>query len=177
MKFSNNRFVTAAALLGGAWLLCAFVPPPGATLTWNASTSSGISGYDLYYGGVSHTYTNMVSVGNATNATITGLKSGATYYFAVTAIDAAGVQSAYSNEASYTIGSFIPPTVQISVVKGKVTLTGTGYPGTNYEILASQTLTNWSVIGSTIATTNGTLEFMDPTGAIHPRYVYRLKQH
>jgi hypothetical protein len=177
MMLSNKNLIAMAALLGGALLLCAFVPPPGATVAWNPSTSSGVAGYHLYYGGVSHNYTNMVDVGNATNATITGLITGTVYYFAVTAYNASGLESAYSNEASYTIGSAVPPTLQISVVRGQITLTGTGQAGTNYNILGSQNLTNWSVIGSRTASANGTFQFTDPAGATHPRYIYRLQQH
>lgn len=75
------------------------------TLGWNPSTGSGITNYHVYYGGVSHTYTNVVSAGAATNVTITGLKSGATYYFAATAIDYLGLESVDSAEISYTLGS------------------------------------------------------------------------
>jgi hypothetical protein len=177
MMLRNKNLIAAATLLGGALLLCAFVPPPGATVAWNPSTSSGIAGYHLYYGGVSHNYTNMVDVGNATNATITGLTTGAVYYFAVTAYNASGLESAYSNEASYTIGSPVLPVLQISVVVGQVTLTGTGHAGTNYNILGSQNLTNWSVIGSMTANANGTFQFRDPAGTSHKRYIYRLQQH
>jgi hypothetical protein len=48
-------------------------------------------------------YTQTIGVGNATAVTVTNLISGSTYYFAVTAYNAAGVDSLYSNEVSYTV--------------------------------------------------------------------------
>jgi fibronectin type 3 domain-containing protein len=38
--------------------------------------------------------------GNSTTYPITGLTKGVTYYFAVTAVDATGNESAFSNEGS-----------------------------------------------------------------------------
>lgn len=48
-------------------------------------------------------YTNKVSVGNVTGATISGLLSGKTYYFTTTATDTTGLESDLSNEAMYTV--------------------------------------------------------------------------
>jgi len=43
------------------------------TLAWNPSTDSTVAGYKIYYGSASGNYTNVVDVGNVTNATISGL--------------------------------------------------------------------------------------------------------
>jgi hypothetical protein len=85
------------------------------TLGWNPSTGNGITNYHVYYGGVSQTYTNVVSAGTATNVTITGLKSGATYYFAASAVNNLGLESVDSNEISYTLGSSNTPPVISSI--------------------------------------------------------------
>jgi hypothetical protein len=71
-------------------------------LTWNPSPSANIIGYDIYYGGASGNYTNMVWVGNVTNWTIPGLLGGVTYYFAATAVNRSGLQSGYTSQTSYT---------------------------------------------------------------------------
>src|SRR5437588_11967925 len=73
------------------------------TLVWNPSPGTNVAGYNVYYGVASRTYTNKVNVGNATNATVSGLIEGTTYYFAVTAYDTYGLESDYSNEMSYTV--------------------------------------------------------------------------
>ncbi len=68
------------------------------TLAWNASPSSGVTGYVIWYGLASGVYTNSVAVGNQTTATVTGLLADTRYYFAVKAVSAGGT-SAFSNEA------------------------------------------------------------------------------
>ena len=73
------------------------------TLAWNASTNPIVAGYNVYYGGASGTYTNEISAGNATNATISGLVEGTTYYFAATTYTSSGVESPFSSEVSYQV--------------------------------------------------------------------------
>ncbi|HET7624075.1 MAG TPA: fibronectin type III domain-containing protein, partial [Verrucomicrobiae bacterium] len=73
------------------------------TLQWSPSTDSSVTGYNIYYGVASRNYTNKVTVGNVTNATVTGLQEGVTYYFAATAFNAIGLESDFSEEVSYTV--------------------------------------------------------------------------
>ena len=70
-----------------------------ATLAWDPS--SGATGYKLYSGSSSKTYTNVTDVGNVTSNVVAGLVLGRTYFFAVTAYDSGG-ESDFSNEISYT---------------------------------------------------------------------------
>jgi len=72
------------------------------TLAWNRAVASGLAGYHLYTGVSSGNYTSSLNVGNQTNATISGLTTGARYYFAVTSYTSNGLESAFSNEISYT---------------------------------------------------------------------------
>jgi hypothetical protein len=73
-----------------------------ATLTWNANTDSDLAGYKIYRGTASGVYGAVLTTlqGNATSYVATGLQSGTTYYFVVTAYDTAGNESPYSNEVS-----------------------------------------------------------------------------
>lgn len=76
-----------------------------ATLSWGAPAAS-VTGYRVYYGAGSRNYNQALGSGEfvATSTyVVTGLQSGRTYYFAVTAVDAAGAESSFSNEASKTI--------------------------------------------------------------------------
>ena len=84
------------------------------TLAWDPDAGTNIAGYKIYYGVASRTYTNTNNVGNVTNATISGLISGTNYYFAATAYDTSGLESAYSNEAVYTNQAAAPPTIVLS---------------------------------------------------------------
>ena len=54
----------------------------------------------IHYGTASGTYSQGIDVGNTTSYTVSNLIDGQTYYFAVTAYNAVGYQSVYSNEAS-----------------------------------------------------------------------------
>jgi len=80
-------------------------PPPTATtatLTWNAVSDPSLSGYKVYIGTASGTYTKIIPVGNTTFYTIDSLTTGTTYFFAVTAYNSAG-ESSPSNEVSKSI--------------------------------------------------------------------------
>jgi hypothetical protein len=77
-----------------------------ATFGWKASASPETVGYNIYYGQSSRAYTSKLAFGDVTQATISGLTGGVTYYFAATSYDSAGVESSYSPEIVYTV----PPT-------------------------------------------------------------------
>lgn len=69
-------------------------------LGWEPDPDPQVIGYNVYYGSASRDYTNAISVGAATNATVSGLREGLTYFFAVTAYTWDGLQSDYSAEVS-----------------------------------------------------------------------------
>jgi len=79
-----------------------------ATLSWGASTSSSVTGYNVYRatssGGESGTTaingSALISGSSYTDSSVT---AGATYYYVVTSVNSSGVQSAFSNEISGTI--------------------------------------------------------------------------
>ena len=79
-----------------------------ATLAWDAVQVATLSGYRIYYGTSPGLYFqsrgNGLTVGrDATAYMVTGLSSGTTYYFAATAFDTSGNESAYSAEVSKAI--------------------------------------------------------------------------
>jgi Abnormal spindle-like microcephaly-assoc'd, ASPM-SPD-2-Hydin len=73
------------------------------TLNWNASTSA-VQGYYVYRGTTSGgPYTRLSSLGAGLSYVDTSVTSGTTYYYAVTAVDSANLESSYSNQASASI--------------------------------------------------------------------------
>jgi hypothetical protein len=93
------------------------------TLAWNRCTNSTVAGYNIYYGGASRAYTNEISAGNTTNATISGLVPGTTYYFAATTYSAAGLESPFSSEVSYLVPLLNAPIVNYSNTYTAVVIT------------------------------------------------------
>jgi hypothetical protein len=75
------------------------------TLAWDVSTSSEVTGYNIYYGTSSGDYLSSIDAGKVLTYSISGLQSGVTYYFAVTAYDTSGNESDYSNEVSYSVAA------------------------------------------------------------------------
>jgi hypothetical protein len=170
----------------------------GATVTLAWNPSAGGAGYNLYFGGVSQNYTNMLDVGNATNGTVTGLNDGITYYFAVTAYDVAGLESPFSSEISYTIpatnsvtqtNSVPPSTNSVPVGKGhkpklrlnmngskQPTLTASAPAGYVYGVQASTDLKTWTTIGSVRASSSGTISYTDKKAKNNKGRYYRLQQ-
>jgi len=112
---SRERHASLASLLFISFLALlpwSSVAAPSITLAWNASTGTNVAGYHLYYGGTSGSYTNTVDAGTNTSVTVSNLSAGATYYFAATAYDSAGIESDFSNEINYTVPTpNVPPTL------------------------------------------------------------------
>jgi len=73
-------------------------------LNWSPSSSSGVMGYYVYRaigtGGYTRLETSPVSGLSYTDTTVV---SGTTYLYAVTAVDASGIESNYSAAVSATI--------------------------------------------------------------------------
>lgn len=73
------------------------------TLTWDTSVSNtkDIAGYKIYYGTSQGNYTESIDVGNVTTYTFQDMPSG-TWYFVITAYDASGNESNYSDVVKKT---------------------------------------------------------------------------
>ncbi len=69
------------------------------TLIWDRNPESDIAGYNVYYGRTSGDYTRLVTVTDPT--AMIGVKGSKTVYFAVTAYDTNGLESALSEEVHW----------------------------------------------------------------------------
>jgi hypothetical protein len=79
--------------------------PPPVDLSWNASTSADVIGYNVYRGLISggpYFLLTPVPVA-ATNYVDASVSSSQTFFYVVTSVDAWGDESAYSSEVSATI--------------------------------------------------------------------------
>ena len=171
----NKKFISLVSLVFPSKLLhiifltaflCLFLPLHDAhsqvTLAWNASTSSGVAGYNLCYGTSSGSYSTAVSVGNTTTYTVSGLQGGLTYYFAVSAYDSSGDVSAYSNQVSYTVAqactnSISPTSQSIGSAGGTGTVNVTVASGCSWTAVSNA---SWITITSNSSGSgNGTLNY------------------
>lgn len=92
------RKVQKVKLWHFAILSLATISPAQQSLLWNRNSEADLASYNVYSGRASHTYQfrNAVQSESFSLAGITG-----TWYFAVTALDTAGNESAYSDEYVY----------------------------------------------------------------------------
>jgi hypothetical protein len=98
---SVSASVTVAVQMPSGVATLAWTPP---TTNQDGSTLDDLSGYKVYIGTSPGVYSRTVEITNPGVSTyvVENLLPG-TYYFAVTAFDAAGNESSYSNEAAKTI--------------------------------------------------------------------------
>src|SRR5438105_821911 len=78
------------------------------TLAWDADSDPSVVGYRLYSGTTTGVYTQTTEVGSALSVSVSNLAGGKTYFFVVTAYNAAAVESGPSNEVSYLAPTSTP---------------------------------------------------------------------
>ena len=103
-------------------LFTQFTYASGVKLSWVENSVSDVAGYKAYYGTSSRNYQSHVDAGTFTSVEIDGLSAGITYYFAVTAYDNSGNESAYSQEVQATI----PVTLTVKAGSGSGSSSGSG---------------------------------------------------
>lgn len=110
------------------------------TLAWDPNNDPAVAGYKLYSGLASRQYGPPVDVKKVTQYTLTDVPEGVNLYYAVTAYDANGNESAYSIELpcftlvpSATVNGVITPSKAI-VVSNVTDRTFTITPAAGYTI-------------------------------------------
>ena len=147
----------------------------GVSLQWTANPDSSVVGYNLYIGGASRSYTNVLNMGSATNTLVGGLTEGKTYFFAVTAYDDQGDESDYSDETVYIVPGYLvmtPGTTPGSFVRIQFPVT----TGHWYEIQSSPDLQTWTTIQKVLGNINNWVEYDPPATNKGPQF-FRLVLH
>jgi len=109
-RHKRTHLLRTALLSVGVWAAILVVTATGShaanvTLAWDSNAEPDLAGYIVYYGTASRIYPNTVDVGKVNSFEVTGLTSGQTYYFAVTAYDSQRNESSYSNEITHAIAA------------------------------------------------------------------------
>ncbi len=114
-----------------------------AALAWLPSPTPDIAGYAVYYGSSSGVYDLRLDVGSQTNATISGLPGGMTFFFAVSAYNQLGVESELSNEISFVtaddwigFGPWLAPIANRTIHAGSLLTISTFVRGLNPPLSA-----------------------------------------
>jgi hypothetical protein len=127
----------------------------GFTLSWGAIT--GATGYTVQYSTDSTFKTGVSSTtASSTNAVITGLTSGATYYFQVQATAGAGITSAWSTSVSKLTIPSVPSTpTSATVATNSLTLNWSAATGaTSYTVQRATNAGFTTGVTTTTASTN-----------------------
>ena len=79
-------------------------PQHSVALSWNSSSSSSVTGYNVYRGvKTGGPFTQITSMNGDNTFTDSSVQSGQTYFYVTTAVDSAGKESAYSNQTQAVI--------------------------------------------------------------------------
>jgi hypothetical protein len=155
--------VVLIAALCSFFAVRALAALPSVNLAWDPSPANDIGGYRLYLGLASQNYATMLDVGTTTNATLSNLTPGTTYFFAVTAYDTNHLESPFSGEISYRVPVVSnQATLKLSRAPGgQMQISGTGPVGHTYSLLWSTDLKNWTSVATVTTGTNGFFSFLD----------------
>lgn len=174
---SVSRFEKLGLLTVLAFFFACGVAKSASTVSidWTPNTDPSVIGYNVYYGGASRTYTNVLDAGNTNNTNVGGLVEGQTYFFAVTAYDAFGDESDFSDETVFLVPGYLkvvpganpgdPTTIQFPVAQNHW-----------YELQESTDLRSWTTIWQVTGVINTWVQFSAPASGTGTQF-YRVVLH
>ena len=128
------------------------------TLAWDPNPESDLKEYRLHVGTSSRNYDIIIPVGLATTFKVVDLPR-ADYYFALTAVNDAGLESAQSQEVTFSpapAGGRLA--LQQATSSFQVTFNGT--PESAYSIQASTNLLDWNTISTQLSDLSGVISII-----------------
>jgi hypothetical protein len=143
------------------------------TLAWDPS-GADVAGYRVYYGSASRAYFTSIDVGDNTSCSVSNLVVGSTYFFAVTAYNALGVESDYSGEILYTAR---PKIQTVTGDENGLTLTWESPPGTLFRVFATQSLVDpvWVDVSGPLLALSGATSWRHARTSSDASMFYRVE--
>ncbi|HET7238072.1 MAG TPA: fibronectin type III domain-containing protein [Terrimicrobiaceae bacterium] len=142
---------------------------PSVTMAWDPNPEPDIARYKVYYGTQSGNPDQSFEAGNVTSTTVVDLADATEYFFTVTAINTAGLESSPSNEVSYKTASPAARTLTVNNGTGG----GSYVAGTIVKVQANAAPTgkqfagwtdDWQILSNPfIETTTATMPSLDVT--------------
>ncbi len=146
------------------------------TLQWDPNLEPDLAGYHVFYGELGAT-PDVLAV-STNRATIPDLFGGITYFFYVTALNTAGLESDPSVQIEYTVPTDAAAGPQLAIPSiasdGGVTVRGSGVAGGVYIVQSSEELNQliWTDLQILTADLDGLMELRDTSSS--PQKFYRL---
>jgi fibronectin type 3 domain-containing protein len=150
------------------------------TLEWDTNDEPNIAGYKVYMGSQSRSYDATFNAGFATRQDIQPLEPGRVYYFAITAYDSNGLESAFSDELTYVVSidgataCLVPLQMTFSGASSPIMIKFVGQSALSYFVQASIDLQSWQTIFTVTPLSNGTNEWLDVEAQNYSKRFYRV---
>src|SRR5688572_22415306 len=142
------------------------------SLQWNSSPEANVVQYRVYVGTESRDYDRSYPiVGNSLS--ISDLPEGPTYFFAVTAVNNAGLESAFSEEISSSGGSGV--TLSSAITSSALRLTVNADPGSSVVFESSTNLVNWQLHSTVAANSQGVATLNQSRSSLAPLRFFRVR--
>jgi fibronectin type 3 domain-containing protein len=143
------------------------------SLSWNPSPEADVVQYRVYSGTASRQYSRNYST-SANSISINDLAPGVVYFFAVTAVNSAGLESSYSEEAS-TSGSVNGPIVTSALTPTGITISIQTLPSATVSFDSSTDLRNWQFYTNKVANSQGLASLIESRSSSRPVRFFRAR--
>ena len=191
MNYTANKNYQLRLLL--FIISCVFLNPStifgaSVTLGWTPSGSPGVTGYKIYYGNASRSYTQKIDAKNTTTYTVSNLDNTKQYYFAITAYTTTS-ESYFSNEVSLppAASPTAPPApaapsslsaTAVSTSQINLSWTDNSSVETGYKIERAPAVNNAAGTFAQIATVGANVKTYANTGlSANTTYYYRVRAY
>lgn len=147
-------------------------------LAWNPNPEADVVGYRVHVGTASRRYSLSFPTQsppfNLSSSLLSSLPLGSTRYFAVTAVNRAGLESAFSEEVS-TSPEPSGPRLSQTLNSSALVLTVITLPGATVAFESSTDLRNWLFYVNRTANAQGVASLSQPRNSMVPTRFFRVQ--